>query len=244
MALGGLLTAICRVLGPSAAAPAGAPAAGSRASASGGGASLFQPLTSSRAANVLVAISTMLGCDGFHSYPGAPDLLRAFASALRAARTCAPRSRATSATSTPARNFRSARPSSSASLGRSLGSSAIARPMTSSSGKRRGSTSLGRGCGARMAASHSASVARRNGAVPLHVSISNTATAKMSVAGPSSLPSTCSGGMCPGEPNTSCPATRAGAAMPKSMTLTCPSSSIIALRGVTSRWTTCMRRWA
>ena len=44
--------------------------------------------------------------------------------------------------------------------------------------------------------------------------------AKMSVGGPSSLPSTCSGGMWPGEPKTSCPATCAGAAMPKSISFT------------------------
>ena len=108
------------------------------------------------------------------------------------------------------------------------------------------SASLGFGCGPFIAASISSRVFLRNGALPLQSSISSTATANTSAAGVSCLPSICSGGMCPGEPKTPSPvgAVATGELMPKSMTLTCPSSSTITLRGVTSRWTTFMRRWA
>ncbi len=76
--------------------------------------------------------------------------------------------------------------------------------------------------------------------------MSSTATANTSAAGVSCAPSACSGGMWPGDPNTPAPldVVSTGVLMPKSMTLTCPSSSTITLRGVTSRWTTFMRRCA
>ena len=98
----------------------------------------------------------------------------------------------------------------------------IAAPITSSSGSRRTSASLGFGCGARIASSIASFVCRRKVALPLQSSISKTATAKTSAAGVSSLASICSGGMCPGDPNTPWPlgAVATGAAMPKSMTLT------------------------
>jgi len=201
--------------------------------------------TSSRAANVLVPICVAIGREGGRCKTGCASVSAGNGWA-RTSRTRSPSRRAKSPRSTPARKRRSARASSSACCGRSLASEDIALAMTSSNDKRRMLASLGFGCAARMLASTSPVVRRRNGAFPLQSSMRSTATANTSAAAVSSPPPICSGGMCPGDPKMPWPVgvVATGAAIPKSMTLTCPSSSTITFRGVTSRCTRFMRRCA
>ena len=117
--------------------------------------------------------------------------------------------------------------------------------MMSSSGIKRGSASLGFGCGARIASSQTrAGVFAPEGGLAAPRLHQETATAKMSVAGPSLRPGDLLRRHVPRRAEDLVPRDLDGAAMPKSMTFTCPSSSIITFRGVMSRCTTSIRRCA
>jgi hypothetical protein len=194
-----------------------------------------------RVAKVRVASPSGVGRIAFGM--GAAAVVRPASRSSRAVtarftRWASPRATSSRSTFLSRNHARSTRAMSSACCGRLFTSSASIDRTTSSSGERLACAVEATGGVSCSAVADARASARRNGGRPVHASSTTVPNAKTSAAPVSARPSICSGGMCPGVPNTSTSRPPAGAAMPKSSSFTAPSSSSITLPGVTSRWMT------